>query len=453
MAVFRKRLIFWLLRAYLRRWGKVIILSFILGLVIFFGASFSSKYFMRLLPAEKKSRIGVIGSYTADNLPLFITNGISHGLTRINDDGTIVPDAAEDWEVKDGGKTYSFTLNNHYAFSDGTPLVARDLGYKFANVTIDTSKSNVIVFHLKDAYSPFLVTVSRPIFKKGYIGIGDYKLSGIHLNGNFVESLSISSNKDKYYSSTFVFYPSEEALKHAFALGEVTEARGMTNQEYRGTTFDTFPSAKVTRSIDYSRLVTLFFDTQDAFLSDKKVRNALTYALPDEFSLGQRTLVPYTPDSIYLNHDMLDRKQDMDHAKLLLDAAKTSASASAFPEITIKAATRYHSVAEEIAEIWKNLGLKVKITDEESIPSTFQIYLGDFTLPRDPDQYVLWHSTSPNNITKLHSQRLDKLLEDGRKITDVEERKKIYADFQKYLLDESPAAFLYFPYDYIVARK
>ena len=29
----------------------------------------------------------------------------------------------------------------------------------------------------------------------------------------------------------------------------------------------------------------------------------------------------------------------------------------------------------------------------------------------------------------------------------------IYADFQKYLLEDAPAAFLYFPYEYDVIRK
>lgn len=453
MAVFRKRLIFWLLKAYLKRWGKVIIISFFVGLGIFFGLAFAFPYLVRLIPAEKKVRIGVIGAYHADNLPYFVTKDLSRGLTRVTPDGSIVPDAAKRWEVKDGGKTYIFTLDTKLTFSDGSPLRSGDLGYNFQNVSVDTHDAGTVVFHLKDAYSPFLVTVSRPIFKKGYIGIGEYRISGIKLNGDFVESLSIVSSKDKLLSQTFLFYPSEEALKHAFALGEITEARGLTNQFYRRTTFDTFPSATTAKRIDYSRLVTLFFNTQDSFLSDKKVRNALSYALPDTFPLGERSLVPYPPESVYRNHEVLDRHQDLDHATLLMDAANSGASGSAKPKITIKAAVRYHSVAEDIAKVWEKLGITATIEDEESIPSEFQVYLGDFTLPRDPDQYVLWHSTSQNNITKLRSQRLDKLLEDGRKITDIEERQKIYSDFQKYLLDESPAAFLYFPYDYTVARK
>ncbi len=79
--------------------------------------------------------------------------------------------------------------------------------------------------------------------------------------------------------------------------------------------------------------------------------------------------------------------------------------------------------------------------------------MGDFYLPRDPDQYTLWHSGQKNNITKYKNLRIDKLLEDGRKTVDLDERKTIYADFQKYLIDDVPAVFLYFPTEYQIKRK
>ena len=74
-------------------------------------------------------------------------------------------------------------------------------------------------------------------------------------------------------------------------------------------------------------------------------------------------------------------------------------------------------------------------------------------LPHDPDQYALWHSGQTNNISKYKSMRIDKLLEDGRSITDAEKRVNIYSDFQKYLIDDSPATFVYFPYVYTLSRR
>jgi peptide/nickel transport system substrate-binding protein len=102
---------------------------------------------------------------------------------------------------------------------------------------------------------------------------------------------------------------------------------------------------------------------------------------------------------------------------------------------------------------WKKIGMQVRIEEVDSLPSDFQMYLGDFTLPRDPDQYTVWHSNQVNNITKFKNLRIDKLLEDGRQTTDFQTRQKIYFDFQKYLLDEQPASFLFFPYVYEITRK
>ena len=74
-------------------------------------------------------------------------------------------------------------------------------------------------------------------------------------------------------------------------------------------------------------------------------------------------------------------------------------------------------------------------------------------MPQDVDQYALWHSDQPNNITRYVNLRVDKLLEDGRKEMDLEKRKLIYADFQKFIQADPPASFLFFPYIYNVTRK
>ena len=48
---------------------------------------------------------------------------------------------------------------------------------------------------------------------------------------------------------------------------------------------------------------------------------------------------------------------------------------------------------------------------------------------------------------------LDKLLEDGRIISDLKKRKEIYQDFQKFLVEDTPAIFLSHPTTYTITRK
>ena len=81
------------------------------------------------------------------------------------------------------------------------------------------------------------------------------------------------------------------------------------------------------------------------------------------------------------------------------------------------------------------------------------MFLGDFPVLNDPDQYTLWHSRQPTNITNYKNLRIDKLLEDGRQTSNQNDRKIIYNDFQKYLIDDMPAIFLYFPYTFSLTRN
>jgi len=57
------------------------------------------------------------------------------------------------------------------------------------------------------------------------------------------------------------------------------------------------------------------------------------------------------------------------------------------------------------------------------------------------------------NITNYQSPKLDKLLEDGRKLTDQNERQAVYFDFQKTLVEDTPVIFLYHPTVYTISKK
>lgn len=455
MTIFKRRTLFWLIKAYLKKWGKVIGSSFLLGLLIFFLLLALSQYVLSKLPNEKKPVIGLIGAYTTSNLPPEIVRKLSRGLTSVKPDGTVQSDAAASWKITDLGKTYIFTLKDDIHFSDGREMTSDRVSYDFADVKVETPDKKTIVYKLKDAYSPFLITVSRPIFAKGFVGIGEYELLDVKVNGNFVESLELKSVKSPVKTETYKFYPDEEALKQAFMLGEINTAVGLTDLTYKNTSFADFPNVTLRRGLDYSKLVTLFFNTTDSVLSDKKVRNGLTYSLPDTFKHGQRNYVSYPPTSEYYSAEGNERKQDYEHAKLLLESLTDKKEASKSSKLTLKVLSKYMPVAKEITSAWETAGIEVKVEEVQSIPTTFQMYLGDFNMPRDPDQYTLWHSSQPpnTNITNFNNLRIDKLLEDGRKTTDLTERKDIYKDFQKYLIDDAPAAFLYFPYQYTVVRK
>ena len=110
--------------------------------------------------------------------------------------------------------------------------------------------------------------------------------------------------------------------------------------------------------------------------------------------------------------------------------------------------------AEKIAEEWRNIGMTVEIEVVTSVPQDYEAFLATVDIPKDPDQYSLWHSTQTGtNISRFKNPRIDKLLEDGRTELDQEARKKIYLDFQRFIVEDVPAIFLYHPTFYTVTRK
>lgn len=451
MITIRRRLIFWLIKAYIKKLGKTILLYFAIGLFIFFVFRLFFGHFLTKFQLSQRETIGMVGTYTLDDLPSSVLSKISKGLTSVAKDGKALPDIASKWKIGSNGKKYIFYLRNNIYFSDKVNLTSDLIQYNFSDVSIERPDKYTILFTLKGSYSPFLITVSKPILKKGFVGISNYKVDNIDLNGNFVRSIDLVL-LNKHDRLSFQFYPTFEAAKIAFALSDVSKIVNLPDVNFKNTTFYSFKNVKVEKKVDYKQLVTLFYNTQDKNLSSKTLREALYYTIPNDFDEGQRNAGPFSPFSFAVNEGLGSYQEDLPHAKLLLDKFKSSGNSTKI-SLTIDTLPQYKKTAEKIAKVWKSLAIDTKIQVGDKVPSIFQVFLGEFTLSPDPDQYVLWHSNQPSNITRYSNLRVDKILEDGRQTIDIEKRKDIYADFQKYIQADPPASFLFFPYTYDVTRK
>lgn len=446
----KRRLITWLITAYLKRWGKSIFLFFGVGLLVFLIVVLNLSFIESKLPFSTNTSIGLVGSYPSDKLPQVILNRVSIGLTKVAEDGSINPGAAKSWQIKDGGKTYVFYLYDNLRFTDGKKLDSYSINYNFSDVKVEKPDQYTIIFKLKDVYAPFLVTVSEnKILKNNFIGIGPYKITDIKVNGGFIQSTEIQSVKNPKEIYTYKFTDTQDGVKTSFVLGEINQADGINNLSYNNLNLKDFNNLTVKQNVDYGKLVTLFYNNQDNILSDKRVRKALAYSLPSDFIQGQNNYTPFSP-KLWASEPITNPYiQDFDHSKLLLE----SASQSAGLKLVIKTLPQYRKVAQEISASWKKAGVDSQVEVVDFVPDNFQIFLGDILMLKDPDQYALWHTGQPSNISNYRNLRIDKLLEDGRKTIDTAERKRIYANFQKYLLDDAPASFLFFPYNYQINRK
>jgi peptide/nickel transport system substrate-binding protein len=452
MRTLRKRYYFWLLKAYIKRWKRTIFTSLIIGFIMSAaGILFLNFYILPSLD-NKIQRIGVFGVYTPENLPISLLSDVSYGLTQMDESGEIHPAAAHTWEIKQDGKEYIFYLKDSLEFHNGDLLTTETLPLDFKDAKKKIIDEKTISYTLNDPYSPFLATVSKPILQEDFSGLGKYELRNIDLNAGYVQSLVLQDKEDRLHKKIVYFYPTQMALKTAFMLGEVDEISGVINPKINDKDLTKWNNTLVNETVNYSQLVTLFYNNSDSNLSNKKYRQALNYALPEEFRDGERATSPIPPNNIYFSQVPNINIYDMDIAKEVLLSSGTTENT----EIEITTTPDLEPTAKIVVEQWKKLGLRPKIKiieDIRELHPNFNVLLYKYKLPADPDQYTFWHSDQVNNIGKYKNLRIDKLLEDGRVVADSEERITIYADFQKYLLDDVPASFLYFPVEYTITRK
>ncbi|MFC1649551.1 ABC transporter substrate-binding protein [Patescibacteria group bacterium] len=426
-----------LLGAFVTRFKFIIIFGVIVGFLV---ALFSAVIFPRVINNNTK-RVGLVGRYHVDNLPIDVVNLVSGGLTGYSADGSSVPLLADNWQTDDG-KAWTFRIKADVEWQDGTAVTPQDVIYEFTDVEIQRPDESTIVFHLKEPFSPFPSVVSKPLFKKGLIGFGEWSVDKIRLSGSYVNSLSLKSDNGNI---DFKFFPNEERAKLAYKLGKVDRLEGLLDP----SPFGSWERTQTVSAPDKYKVVALLFNTEDPLLSDKSVRQGLTYGIDKSFD-QTRAISPISPSSWAYNPQVKNYAFDTERAKDLLSNVPDE-----LKSIPIKIASTpgLLTIAEEIEKYWEDLGFEVEVQVTSLIPSEYQSYLTIIDIPKDPDQYPYWHSTQvSSNLTKLSNPRIDKLLEDGRAEINQEKRKKIYFDFQRFLLEEAPAVFLYHPQIYSIQR-
>jgi len=439
-------------RAFWQKRKKIFILGFILGIIF----SFFTYRFLLNTPKENTQKIGLVGKYNSQKLPLEIQELISDGLTKVSEDGSVKPSLAESWEIENDGKEYIFKLKENIFWQDEKPLIAQDINLKFSDVTKTIIDDRHIKFQLKEPFSPFLTVVSKPLFRKGLLGTGNYKVSKIRKNGEIVENLVLVPIKDKTKPKIiYKFYPTEETARSGFKLGEINTLKEIVRIE----DLNNWKNIKITPEVKYNRFVAIFFNTEDPHLGNKATRQALAYAIKKDWE--ERALNPFNPSSWAYNNKVKPYNYDVSNAKKLLENSngdneseedEDKIELQEFKEIELTTLSSLLPVAEEIKKDWEEIGISTKIKVINNPYADFQALLATQEIPSDPDQYLFWHSTQAGNISKYKNPKIDKLLEDGRKTLDKTERKDIYFDFQKSIVEETPAIFLFHSIVYTISK-
>lgn len=213
------------------------------------------------------------------------------------------------------------------------------------------------------------------------------------------------------------------------------------------------------------------FNLKHKPFDDVRVRKAINYAIDKQeiidgvyLGLGINIASPYKPGTRWSNPELKPYPYDPEKAKQLLkEAGFVDADGDGIVEkdgkpFSFEILTNQNKEREKSAVLiqrrLKGIGIDAKIRAIEwaSFISRF-IKTGDFDvvvlgwgLGLDPDQYNIWHSSqqAPGqfNFVGYNNPVVDKLLEQGRLELNPDKRQKIYHEFARVLLEDSPIVYL-----------
>lgn len=423
------------------RKGRVIAGLVVLALIVLL-----FKTAPEFFPKETISE-GIVGVYTRNNLPLSVANLISKPLVSLDKTGRPKPELAEGWQVNNNATVYTFNLRKGLYWSDGSQVKSSDIKLNLPDVEVSYPNESTLEFKLADSFTPFPSLLTAPVFKgDSLLGVGNFKVESEEKNHGIIKKLLLSPKSGESLPLVSIhFYPDERTAKTAFELGEVESLVGFSDT----TSLQGQPSIGFKKITGFNKLVAIFYNTKDPVLSDKNMRRALSSATP-VVDGEEKAKTPLPSFSWAFNDDVKDLLGDPESAKSYLGKVQAGGDST----ITLTTVPSLAYLGEKIIKGWNENGIKAVLRVESGIPQNFQALLLSESIPADPDQYALWHSTQTNtNLSKYSSPRVDKDLEDGRKTGNPEQRREKYLDFQRVLVDDSPATFLYFPKVQVVYRK
>ena len=389
--------------------------------------------------------IGYVGSYTIENIPSQILSLATNSLIAYNESGKPTGSLASNWTVSDDGKTYIVFLKDNLRWHDSSAVTAQSISIAITNVEINAPNNKTLEFKLPNPIASFPQTLNRPVFKaNSFYGTGEFRIVKIDQVGSAVKKIFLHSPNHQLPKVEIKFYANEEQLVQAVKIGEVKSATILDVQD-----LSRWPNLAIDKSRDNSQIATIFLNNSDSLLSSKELRQALAYAIDRSAFDGVSADSPIPPVSWAYNTSLKDYGFNQAKAKELITKSELKNI-----KIALSTTAELKEVALKIKKNWQEVGIEVEIKEEKNVPESFQALLAIDILSPDPDQYALWHSTQKNtNITRYKNVKIDKLLEDARATSDEKARKQFYEDFQKFLVEDEPAIFLYQPYRYQVTYK
>jgi len=393
---------------------------------------------------------------------------------------------------------------------DDASFFPADVRAMWKQVQIKALNDKLIQFVLPEPFAPFLdyltfgvlpkhllegvsaAEMAASPFNLAPIGSGPYQFKRLIVENGQAAGVELSANATYYggapYIETVIFryYPSAQAALAAYRAGDVLGVSEITLDVLNQALAEPNLAVYSGRLPEMSLILFNLNDPQTPFLADAALRRALLLGLNrqrmvNQFLFGQAIVAdgPIFPGTwaYYENIEHLD--YDPQAALSLLKANGYAIPASggslrADKDGKLLQFTLLHpddalhtALAQSIQQNWSKLGVEItlqalpyeQLVNDRLKNRNYQAALVEISLARtpDPDPYPFWHQSEAangQNYSQWDNRAASEFLEQARITSNLEDRARLYRNFQVIFAQENPALPLYYPvYTYAVDQQ
>ncbi len=485
----------------LRRTAFLFIILFLLGFTPDYGDTIVTGSI-----GEPRTLVPILASDSSSGA---ICGLIFNGLVKYDKDLNIMGDLAQRWEISQDGLEITFYLRKGVKWHDGEPFTSKDVDFTYKSLidpkvktpysgdfqmvkNLEVIDDYTLKVYYKEPFSPGLASWGMNImpshllekenldnakFARNPIGTGPYKFK-LWKTG---ERLELVSNHDYFegrpYIDRYVYRIIPDTATLFLELrAQAVDYTSLTPIQFRRQTETEFFKKNFQRfnfpSFGYTYMG---YNLNDPKFKDVNVRRALNYAVNKEeiikgvlLGLGRVSTGPFIPESWAYNKDVKPMEYNPQKARELLKEAgwqdqdgdgilEKDGMKFSFTVITNQGNDERRMTLEIIQRRLREVGIEVKIkiiewsafVSEFINKKRFDAVLLGWGLSLDPDMYDIWHSSKTKegefNFVGYSNEEVDRLLMEGRRAFNQEERKKIYRRIHEILYEDQPYLFLYVP--------
>lgn len=431
---------------------------------------------------------------------------IFSGLVMFDRNLQVVPDLAESWEVDDTGAVYTFHLRPQATFHDGKPVTAHDVKFSWERAADPATESETAITYLGDIVGvkeklagevdeisglevvddhTLRVTIDAPkvyfLAKLTYptafiVDEANVKQSDWEKQPNGTGPFRLQTWEDDrllILARNDNFYLEPARLEHIVTVmyadvgirmyeNDEIDLAGVGSNDYERATDPDNPLSEELHEIPALCTSRLILDLSRPPFDDPLVRQAFAYAV-DREKLSEvilkgraqpaRSILP--PGMPGYSPNITAPAFDPDRAKELLAQSKYAGDLPEIIYTTSGLGGELSDYEESLLEMWRDQ-LGVEVTVEQLEPENFLAevrrqhghiidsgWCADYP---DPENFldVLYHSESEyQNLGGYHNPEVDKLLEQARTETDVEQRLALYNQVEQMIIDDTPDILLH----------